>query len=118
MAILCLLVVFFPTSDWAWLAHDRVLQGIGPVLTLLKEGLVGGSSSPEDKECSALVMVDVISLSSMNMLVSGRFVMSIAGPLIRVLGDRYSGGVKVAVLQALVQLVRKVAVCSLSRILL
>ena len=84
------------------------LKGIGPVLTLLKEGLVGGSSSPDDKECSAQVMVDVIALSSANMLVSGRFVMSIAGPLIRVLGDRYSGGVKVAVLQALVELVRKV----------
>ena len=83
-------------------------KGIGPVLTLLKEGLVGGSSTPDDKECSAQVMVDVIALSSANMLVSGRFVMSIAGPLIRVLGDRYSGGVKVAVLQALVVLVRKV----------
>ena len=87
-----------------------LLKGIGPVLALLKEGLVGGSSTPDDKECSAQVMVDVIALSSANMLVSGRFVMSIAGPLIRVLGDRYSGGVKVAVLQELVVLVRKVPV--------
>ncbi len=34
--------------------------------------------------------------------------MLIAGPLIRVLGDRYGWHVKVATLEALVQLVRKV----------
>ncbi len=36
--------------------------------------------------------------------------MLIAGPLIRVLGDRYGWHVKVATLEALVQLVRKVRV--------
>ena len=39
-------------------------------------------------------------------------VMMIAGPLIRVLGDRYSWNVKVATLEALVQLVRKVGVAA------
>ncbi len=34
----------------------------------------------------------------------------IAGPLIRVLGDRYGWHVKVATLEALVQLVRKVRI--------
>ena len=34
--------------------------------------------------------------------------MLIAGPLIRVLGDRYGWNVKVATLEALVELVRKV----------
>lgn len=37
-------------------------------------------------------------------------VMLIAGPLIRVLGDRYGWHVKVATLEALVQLVRKVRI--------
>ncbi len=36
--------------------------------------------------------------------------MLIAGPLIRVLGDRYGWHVKVATLEALIQLVRKVRV--------
>ena len=39
--------------------------------------------------------------------------MLIAGPLIRVLGDRYGWSVKVATLEALVELVRKVHICSL-----
>lgn len=77
-----------------------------PVLTMLKEGLVSGSH--ENKEEGARVLILVIGLSSAKTLTSGRVVMMIAGPLIRVLGDKYSWQVKVAVLEALVALVRKV----------
>ena len=77
-----------------------------PVLTVLKEGLVSGTQ--DNKEEGAKVLVLVITLSSARTLTSGRVVMMIAGPLIRVLGDKYSWHVKVAVLEALVALVRKV----------
>ena len=77
-----------------------------PVLTVLKEGLVSGSQ--DNKEEGARVLILVINLSSAKTLTSGRVVMMIAGPLIRVLGDKYGWQVKVAVLEALVALVRKV----------
>lgn len=81
-------------------------QGITPALTLLKEGLISGS--PDEKEESARVLVEVIHLASPKTLSGGKVVMLIAGPLIRVLGDRYGWNVKVATLKALVELVRKV----------
>ena len=55
------------------------------------------------------MLVEVIHLTSPKTL-SAKVVMLIAGPLIRVLGDRYGWHVKVATLEALVQLVRKVRV--------
>ena len=75
-------------------------------MLMLKEGLVSGS--PDEKEESARVLLDVIQLSSAKTLSSGKVVMAIAGPLIRVLGDRFSWNVKHAVLLALVVLIRKV----------
>ena len=54
--------------------------------------------------------MEVIHLSSPKTLSTGKAVMTIAGPLIRVLGDRYGWNVKVATLKALVELVRKVSV--------
>lgn len=67
---------------------------------------MGGT--PDEKEESARVLVDVIHLSAAKTLTSGKVVMAIAGPLIRVLGDRFSWNVKHAVLLALVTLIRKV----------
>ena len=52
----------------------------------------------------------MIHLAAPKTLSTGKVVMLIAGPLIRVLGDRYSWNVKVATLEALVELVRKVRV--------
>ena len=75
-------------------------------MTLLKEGLISGS--PDEKEEAARVLVEVIHLTSSKTLSMGKVVMLIAGPLIRVLGDRYGWNVKVATLEALVELVRKV----------
>lgn len=85
-------------------------QGITPALTLLKEGLINGS--PDEKEEAAHVLVEVIHLASPQTLSGGKVVMLIAGPLIRVLGDRYGWNVKVATLKALVELVRKVGVAA------
>ena len=85
-----------------------MLQGIGPALAILKVGLISGS--PDEKEEAARVLVEVIHLASSKTLSTGKVVMLIAGPLIRVLGDRYGWSVKVATLEALVQLVRKVGV--------
>lgn len=90
------------------LSPNTLPQGIGPALTLLKEGLISGS--PDEKEEAARVLVDVIHLAAPKTLSTGKVVMFIAGPLIRVLGDRYSWNVKVATLEALVELVRKVGV--------
>lgn len=73
---------------------------------MLKEGLISGS--PDEKEEAAHVLVEVIHLASPKTLSGGKVVMLIAGPLIRVLGDRYGWNVKVATLEALVELVRKV----------
>ena len=75
-------------------------------MVILKEGLLNGS--PTEKEEAARVLVEVIHLSSPKTLSSGRTVMLIAGPLIRVLGDRFAWSVRVATLEALVELVRKV----------
>ena len=88
------------------------LKGITPALTVLKEGLINGS--PDEKEESARVLVEVIRLSAPQTLSTGKVVMLIAGPLIRVLGDRYGWNVKVATLEALIQLVRKVGVAAKS----
>ena len=73
---------------------------------MLKEGLISGS--PDEKEEAARVLIEVIHLSSSKTLSTGKVVMLIAGPLIRVLGDRYGWSVKVATLEALVELIRKV----------
>ena len=73
---------------------------------MLKEGLISGS--PDEKEEAARVLIQVIHLSATKTLSTGRVVMLIAGPLIRVLGDRYGWNIKVATLEALVELVRKV----------
>ena len=74
---------------------------------MLKEGLISGS--PDEKEEAARVLIEVIHLSSSKTLSTGKVVMLIAGPLIRVLGDRYGWSVKVATLEALVELIRKVS---------
>ena len=58
------------------------------------------------------MLVEVIQLTSPATLSSGKVVMMIAGPLIRVLGDRYSWNIKVATLEALVALLRKVGVAA------
>ena len=81
------------------------LKGIGPVLTVFKEGLIAGNQDDKEEGASALMLTSSVHI-----------IMAIAGPLIRVLGDRYSWNVKVAVLETLVELVRKVNKLNLNKL--
>ena len=79
-------------------------QGIAPILPIFREGILNGT--PELKEQAANGLGEVISLTSAAAL--RPFVVNITGPLIRILGDRFSWNVKVAVLQTLGLLLGKV----------
>ena len=79
-------------------------QGIAPILPIFREGILNGT--PELKEQAAKGLGEVISLTSAAAL--RPFVVNITGPLIRILGDRFTWNVKVAVLQTLGLLLGKV----------
>ena len=79
-------------------------QGIAPILPIFREGILNGS--PEFKEQSAKGLGEVINLTSAAAL--RPFVVNITGPLIRILGDRFTWNVKVAVLETLGLLLGKV----------
>ncbi|EDO39308.1 predicted protein [Nematostella vectensis] len=79
-------------------------KGITPVLPIFREGILNGT--PELKEQAAYGLGEVISLTSAAALRPS--VVNITGPLIRILGDRFSWNVKVAVLQTLGLLLGKV----------
>lgn len=79
-------------------------KGIAPILPIFREGILNGT--PELKEQAAKGLGEVISLTSATAL--RPFVVNITGPLIRILGDRFTWNVKVAVLQTLGLLLGKV----------
>ena len=81
------------------------LQGIGPVLPIFREGILNGP--PEVKESAALGLGEVIRKTSPEALKPS--VVNIAGPLIRILGDRYAYSVKIAMLDTLGLLLSKVS---------
>ncbi|XP_006818140.1 LOW QUALITY PROTEIN: stalled ribosome sensor GCN1-like [Saccoglossus kowalevskii] len=81
-------------------------KGITPVLPLFREGILNGS--PELREQAAIGLGEVIKLTSAEALKPS--VVHITGPLIRILGDRFSWNVKVAVLDTLGLLLAKVGV--------
>lgn len=85
-------------------------QGIAPILPIFREGILNGT--PELKEQAAKGLGEVISLTSAAAL--RPFVVNITGPLIRILGDRFTWNVKVAVLQTLGLLLGKVCMHSFS----
>ena len=60
-------------------------KGIGPILPVFRESLLIGN--PEQKELAALGLSEVIQLTSPEGLKTS--VVNIAGPLIRILGDRH-----------------------------
>ena len=64
------------------------------------------NGAPELKESAAIGLGEVINLTSAESLKPT--VVHITGPLIRVLGDRFSAGVKSAVLDTLASLLAKV----------
>lgn len=81
-------------------------QGIKCILPVFREGILNGT--PELKEQAAYGLGEVINLTSAAALKPS--VVHITGPLIRILGDRFSWNVKVAVLETLGLLLGKVSV--------
>lgn len=80
------------------------MQGIAPIWTIFREGILNGP--PELKESAAKGLGEVIRRTSAEALKPS--VVSITGPLIRILGDRFTHHVKVAVLETLGLLLGKV----------
>ncbi|XP_041977566.1 eIF-2-alpha kinase activator GCN1 isoform X2 [Aricia agestis] len=81
-------------------------KGISPILPLFREAILNGL--PEDKEAAALMLGEVIELTSAAALQPS--VVHVTGPLIRILGDRFPASVKAAVLETLAALLAKVGV--------
>ncbi|XP_057374386.1 stalled ribosome sensor GCN1-like [Daphnia carinata] len=79
-------------------------KGIAPLLPVYREAILNGP--PEMKEQAAQGLGELIKLTSPEALKPS--VVAITGPLIRILGDRFSAGVKVAVLETLALLLAKV----------
>ncbi len=73
-------------------------------MPIFREGIINGS--PEVKESAALGLGEIIKHTTPDALKSS--VVHITGPFIRVLGDRFSFNVKVAVLDTLGLLLGKV----------
>eukprot|EP01135_Chromosphaera_perkinsii_P011402 Nk52_evm47s2391 gene=Nk52_evmTU47s2391 len=80
-------------------------KGISPILPMFLHGLIYGS--PEVREQSAAGLGDLISLTSPAALKP--FVIQITGPLIRVVGDKFTWQVKSAILGTLGILIEKAA---------
>uniref|UniRef100_A0A8C3MXS7 Uncharacterized protein n=1 Tax=Geospiza parvula TaxID=87175 RepID=A0A8C3MXS7_GEOPR len=81
-------------------------KGVTSILVVLREGVLTGN--PEQKEEAAKALGLVIKLTSAEALKPS--VVSITGPLIRILGDRFSWNVKVALLETLSLLLAKVEI--------
>ena len=81
-----------------------LFQGITPILPIFREGILNGP--PELKENASIGLGEVINRTSAEALKPS--VVNITGPLIRILGDRFSFNVKVAVLDTLGLLLGKV----------
>ncbi|KAH7959004.1 hypothetical protein HPB49_007290 [Dermacentor silvarum] len=81
-------------------------KGISPILPIFREAILIGV--PELKEQAAQGLGEVIRLTDAASL--RQSVISITGPLIRIIGDRFSFSVKVAVLETLALLLAKVGV--------
>ena len=79
-------------------------KGIGPLLPIYREAILNGA--PELKEQASQGLGELIKVTSPEALKPS--VVAITGPLIRILGDRFSAGVKVAVLETLALLLAKV----------
>ncbi|XP_066545283.1 stalled ribosome sensor GCN1 isoform X2 [Amia ocellicauda] len=81
-------------------------KGVTCVLPVLREGVLTGA--PEQKEEAARALGLVIKLTSAEALRPS--VVNITGPLIRILGDRFSWSVKTALLETLTLLLSKVGI--------
>jgi len=78
-------------------------KGINCILPIFKEGILGGSA--DHKESTALCLQEVILMTPPLALKPS--VVGLAGPLIRILGDRYGSQVKCPLLQTLELLLKR-----------
>ena len=83
--------------------ENGYFQGIAPLLPIFRESILNGA--PELKEAAANGLGEIIKLTSVDALKPS--VVHITGPLIRILGDRFSHNVKTAVLDTLAILLSK-----------
>lgn len=81
-------------------------KGIMPILPIFREAILNGDG--DEKEGAAQGLGEVIKVTSASALQPS--VVTITGPLIRILGDRFSWQVKAAVLETLAILLAKVGV--------
>jgi HEAT repeat protein len=79
------------------IAGFNLTKGMSPLLTILLTGLMYGNMS--SREEAALGLGEVISRTSESALKP--FVTQMTGPLIRVVGDRFSVSVKIAILKTI-----------------
>lgn len=79
-------------------------KGIAPILPIFREAILNGDG--DEKEAAAQGLGEVIKVTSASALQPS--VVAITGPLIRILGDRFSANVKTAVLESLAILLSKV----------
>lgn len=80
-------------------------KGIAPILPIFREAILNGDG--DEKEAAAQGLGEVIKVTSAQALQPS--VVAITGPLIRILGDRFSANVKTAVLETLAILLAKVS---------
>ncbi|CAG9834134.1 unnamed protein product [Diabrotica balteata] len=81
-------------------------KGIAPILPIFREAILNGDG--DEKEAAAQGLGEIIKVTSATALQPS--VVAITGPLIRILGDRFSANVKTAVLDALATLLAKVGI--------
>lgn len=79
-------------------------KGIVPILPIFREAILNGDG--DEKEAAAQGLGEIIKVASSSALQPS--VVTITGPLIRILGDRFSSNVKIAVLETLAILLEKV----------
>ncbi|KAG5899951.1 hypothetical protein JTB14_002498 [Gonioctena quinquepunctata] len=81
-------------------------KGIAPILPIFREAILNGDG--DEKDAAAQGLGEIIKVTSAQALQPS--VVAITGPLIRILGDRFSANVKTAVLEALAILLAKVGI--------
>lgn len=79
-------------------------KGIAPILPIFREAILNGDG--DEKEAAAQGLGEVIKVTNSTALQPS--VVAITGPLIRILGDRFSANVKISVLETIALLLSKV----------